>query len=36
MRTTHLTAGATKMPMIDVYAVAAGKHTLAADLAPAP
>jgi phenylpyruvate tautomerase PptA (4-oxalocrotonate tautomerase family) len=36
MRTTHLTAGALKMPMIDVYAVAgtfAGKHQLAADLA---
>jgi phenylpyruvate tautomerase PptA (4-oxalocrotonate tautomerase family) len=36
MRTTHLTAGALKMPMIDVYAVAgtfAGKHKLAADLA---
>jgi phenylpyruvate tautomerase PptA (4-oxalocrotonate tautomerase family) len=36
MRTTHLTAGVLKMPMIDVYATAgtfAGKHTLAADLA---
>jgi len=39
MRTTHLTAGALKMPMIDVYAVAgtfAGQHQLAVDLAGKP
>jgi hypothetical protein len=38
MRTTHLTTGATKMPTIDVHAVAgtfAAKHQPAADLAGA-